>query len=536
MSLQLKRIFSLALMLYILFNAYPTQANELEKIKLQLRWHHQYQFAGYYAAKHKGFYSEAGFNVDIIAGGVNIEPVNELLLGKVDFAVGNAEVLINRLNGKPLVALAAIFQESPSVLLTLASSKIDTVEKLKNKKVMLLGDNDTDLIAMLRAAGLNESQITQQESSYKLTDLLDGKTDAFNSYLTNEPFYLEELGIDYHILSPSLYDVDFYSDFLFTNEKHIKTDPKAVERFKQASLKGWHYAKNNSEEIIQIIHKYYNKNKSLNHMRYEALTVNNLVTSKLVPIGHIFEKRIDSMADILIEQNMVFSKESLGEFVFSPPQPFNKSLYTWFLIIGIVSVISVIIMLFIVRINWQLKNEIKLRVKSEEKLNILASTDSLTSLLNRRAFIKEYEQYKNLAYRYKQPLCIALLDIDNFKRINDTYGHDIGDEVLINATKLLQSTLRDVDICGRFGGEEFIILLPNTTHNQAENTLERVRKNFEQNKLNFSGTQSLTFTASFGFTESKGQSFQEVLKSIDHALYTAKSSGKNTIIAATYLD
>lgn len=530
--LLLKRIFTVTFISFFLLNAYQAHANKLKKVKLQLRWHHQYQFAGYYAAKHKGFYDEAGFDVELIAGNINIQPVNELLAGNVDYAVGNGEVLSNRLNGKPLVALAAMFQESPSVLLTLEDSKIEKVKQLKNKKVMLLGNSDVDLVAMLRADGLNENQIVIQESSYQLDDLINGTTDAFNSYRTNEPFYLEELGIAYNVLAPSDYNVDFYSDILFTNESHIKDDPKAVERFKQASLKGWQYAVNNSEEIIQIIYQHYNKKKSLNHMRYEALTVNSLVTSKLVPIGHIYEERMHKMADIFIEQNMVFSKETLDGFIFTPPQAFNKQLSIWLLLISIIILLFIATLVFILKINYQLKSEIKLRIKGEEQLSVLASTDSLTGLLNRRAFIKEYEQYQNMATRYQQPLCIALLDIDDFKVINDTYGHHIGDDVLIKATELLKSTLRDVDICGRFGGEEFIVLLPNTTHSQANTTIERVRQSFEKNTLTYPELPVLTFTASFGFTESKSHSFQEVLKEIDYALYIAKSAGKNKVVAA----
>ncbi len=139
-------------------------AAELEKVRMQLRWHHQYQFAGYYAAKYKGYYEQAGFDVEIVAGGPDIQPVPELLAGRADFAEGNSEVLINRLNGKPLVALAAIFQHSPSVLITMADSNITKAEQLKNKRVMLAGNNDdADLIAMFRAAGLKENQINIQK-------------------------------------------------------------------------------------------------------------------------------------------------------------------------------------------------------------------------------------------------------------------------------------------------------------------------------------------------------------------------------------
>ena len=504
-------------------------AAELENVRMQLRWHHQYQFAGYYVAKHKGFYEEAGFNVEIVAGGPNKQPVYEVLSGRADFAGGNSEVLINQLQGKPLVGLAAIFQHSPSILLTLASSGITKAEQLKNKKVMLIGSNDdADLIAMFRAVGVSEDQVDIHKSSYNINDLIHGNTLAFNSYRTNEPFFLEEKGVEYNLISPQDYGIDFYSDILFTTEARVKKDPKSVQRFKEASIKGWQYAIEHSEEVIQIIVEHYSQTKSLNHIRFEALAVNSLVKSELLPIGHIFPQRLEKMADAFIAQNMVSNKDRLAKFMFVPPKPINSETLIWLISAALITLLSITIVIYISKMNWQLKKEIQSRLAAEQQLQFLADTDSLTKLLNRRAFIRQYQEQKAMAVRYNQPFCVVLLDLDFFKKINDNYGHDMGDKVLIKATQILTETLRDVDICARFGGEEFIALLPNTTIDEAKVTVERVRENFANTILTF-GEEEVRFTASFAIIQWEHSQLDDLLIEVDKALYRAKDKGRNNV-------
>ena len=167
----------------------------------------------------------------------------------------------------------------------------------------------------------------------------------------------------------------------------------------------------------------------------------------------------------------------------------------------------------------------------------MADTDGLTKLLNRRAFIKQFHDHAALSIRYKQPFSLVLLDLDYFKNINDTYGHDAGDKVLKQATLLLKSCLRDVDICARFGGEEFIALLPNTNLAQAKISVERVRESFEKSLLtidneNKNEDTQITFTASFGVCEWQRDELGEILKKVDKALYKAKESGRNKVEAA----
>ncbi len=218
-----RRSLSVVALLCLLLATGFVQGRELEPVRMQLRWMHQFQFAGYYAAVEQGYYADAGFDVTLVEGAPNRQPVTEVLAGRADFAEANSELLFARLQGEPLVALAVIFQHSPSVLLTLAESGIETPMDLVGKKMMVAGGHaDVDFMAMLHSAEVPVDQVELLPSSYQIEDLLTGKTDAFNSYLTNEPFYLEERGVDYRVINPRDYDEDFFSDILFTREAELK--------------------------------------------------------------------------------------------------------------------------------------------------------------------------------------------------------------------------------------------------------------------------------------------------------------------------
>ena len=117
---------------------FPMKVSALTKVKIELKWFHQFQFAGIYAAKEKGFYEAAGLDVDIIERDVKSTPLEDVLSNKVQFGISDSTLILNRLQGEKVIALAAIYQHSPLVLLSLAKNKILSPLELKNKKVMYL--------------------------------------------------------------------------------------------------------------------------------------------------------------------------------------------------------------------------------------------------------------------------------------------------------------------------------------------------------------------------------------------------------------
>lgn len=499
---------------------------------MQLRWHHQFQFAGYYAAKAKGFYREEGLDVEIVSGSPQRQPVTEVLAGRAQYAVGNSEVLYSRLKGEPLVALAVIYQHSPSVLLSLASSGLRTPRDLIGATVMTVGgEADADFLAMLRRQNVAVDAVNLINSSYQIQDLVDGKVQAFNSYLTNEPFFLEERGIAYNIINPRDYGIDFYSDILFTTERELAINPKRVARFKRATIRGWEYALAHPEEIIHLIHDDYDSNKSMNHMRFEALSVQGLIMPELVEIGYINPLRMTMMAEVFLAEGMVDRVDRLEGFVHIPVEPLPQRVVWTLLGVAVFLVAALLLAALLAMFNRRLQVEIQERKLVEDKLNELANTDSLTQLLNRRAFQLRYSDELNRAQRYGDVFSIILLDIDFFKRVNDQHGHDAGDRVLQALSALLRKNTRESDSCARFGGEEFILLLPKTAVGEAQVYANRLREQIAVNQVSLASGHCLTVEASMGVAQwQEGQQDEATIMHADQALYQAKERGRNQVV------
>ncbi len=169
---------------------------------------------------------------------------------------------------------------------------------------------------------------------------------------------------------------------------------------------------------------------------------------------------------------------------------------------------------------------------ANRKLNRLASVDELTQLYNRRQAKALAETELSRADRNNLPLCVMLLDLDHFKLINDVYGHDKGDQVLQYLAKIMHRELRQHDIIGRWGGEEFMILLPETDLAHAEHIGERLRGAIAGHAWGTDLGHDLQVTASIGMSQHKpNETFNRLLKRADTALYMSKSEGRNRVTA-----
>jgi len=181
----------------------------------------------------------------------------------------------------------------------------------------------------------------------------------------------------------------------------------------------------------------------------------------------------------------------------------------------------------------QLQQKTTALEKAREQLKKQANQDPLTSLYNRRYFQDISQKLINIAKREGNDLSVIMLDIDNFKNINDSYGHSIGDEVIINLSNFLVEKTRESDIVARFGGEEFAILLPQTDTQGAFKIASLIREVVEQHKLKISGSNIIQYTISLGvdsFDLSSDHKIDEALNRADSALYEAKNSGRNKVV------
>ncbi|PIE71485.1 MAG: hypothetical protein CSA22_02975 [Deltaproteobacteria bacterium] len=315
--LRWSRRFIIVLLAHIAIAFSATLACGYDPVTLQLAWNHQFQFAGYYAAVEYGYYREAGVDVTLREGGKGRFVRKALQTGEAQYGIAGTELLLHRKNGDPFVVLAPIFQHSPSILLTRADSGIHHPQDLIGKKVTLRPGN-ADVLSMFLSEGISIDKIIRIENAYNLQDLIDGRIDAFNAYVTNEPWYLEQQGIQPGIIRPVSYGVDFYSDCLFTTESEIRDHPGRVAAVLSATLRGWETAMKDPEPIIDLILHRYAAEKTREHLRYEAAAIRKFILPDLIQIGHLNSFRWQRIADIFAELGELPPDYDLDSFLYQP--------------------------------------------------------------------------------------------------------------------------------------------------------------------------------------------------------------------------
>jgi PAS domain S-box-containing protein len=299
-----------------------------ETIKLQLQWKHQFESAGFYAAKEKGFYKEVGLDVEFIEfNSKNI--VDEVLNGNADYGLSYSSLIADYMQGKPIVFLANFFKQSPLVLVT--QKDIHTPQDLKEKKVMGLLDSTHKQIflEMLEKYNVTSDDFINVSRKFSIKSFTNKEVDAVSVFTTNEIYTLNELGVQYNILDPAAYGTKFYDANLFTSKDELQNHPQRVEKFRQASIKGWKYALEHKEELVDIIKKKYNvQNKSKEALLFEADQIEYLMLTNIYPIGSIDLERVkvisDSFAQTLMMQK--FSREQLDSFIYK----YNKDSFGLF--------------------------------------------------------------------------------------------------------------------------------------------------------------------------------------------------------------
>lgn len=729
-----------------------TTTSYSKKVSIQLQWLDQYQFAGYYIAKEKGFYGDVGLEVEILPYKNDTDILRNVLTQKATFATGRTSLLIHRNNGYPVIALAAIFQKSPSALLV-TNEEIKSPYDLRNKRMMISADAITSAsyMSMLFSEGVMTDSIIVQKHSYNVEDLITGKTDAIASYISNEPFKLKKKGIKYRYFHPKDYGFDFYGDILYTSEEMLKSDPKTVEDFTLATLKGWKYAFENIEEVANFIYKNYNsQNKTLDALIFEANTLKELAFDKNKELGHISEKKFTEIAKVYRILGLIKKDYKLNDFIYdahcktplkltyeetewlkknknikigsnkgwNPIEFFDsennysgiaagylkiiedklnvnlnvidniywhemikkiknkeldmflaiintpkrneymnftnpylefptvivtrddiayvrdlnqlsgkkvsveESYYTHELLntynqdiklipvnttkealkkvyngsayayVGALPTVGYFIkelkytnlkingeVPFKTKISFSTRKDLTIlnsilqkalnsitkeehdkiyndwiNIKYEQetnykllfvissiliivlclffyrnrKLKTISETDTLTRIANRRKLDSFLNIEINRSIRNSTSLCIIMIDIDFFKKVNDSYGHKIGDEVLVKLAKIFKNNTRKYDLVGRWGGEEFLIICPNNDLHQTTLLCKKIQKLVYNIKIK--NYRNLKLTISCGMAQYiKNETIDDFIYRADSELYKAKNNGRNCI-------
>ena len=279
-----------------------------EKVTIQLKWLHQFQFAGYYAALEKGFYTDEGLDVELRQRDLTTSHIDDVLQGLAQYGTADAGLVMPRLQGKPVVLLAQIFQHSPLVFLTLKDSGIETPQDMAGKRVSfdIQWHSSAPLIALLLKAFKNINAIKLIENRGIPHDLIDGTIDVHVAYVTVQPYWFYEKNTAVNIINPRDYGIDFYGDNLFTTEAELHEHPERVEKLRRATLKGWRYALNNREEMIELILQKYNpQGVSRGHLAYEARETEKLILPDLIEMGTFDSSRYQTIANTYVKSGFI---------------------------------------------------------------------------------------------------------------------------------------------------------------------------------------------------------------------------------------
>ncbi len=299
-------------------------AGEPEEVVLALKWHHQFQFAGYYAAIDQGYYDQVGLRVSLTVPAAGIYPVQSVLSGAASYGVGSSDLVRERAAGKPVVAIAPIFQHSPLILMAKQGGARRYLADFVDATIMSSPDDQAEIQAMFAREHLPVERLRFVAHTWSVEPLLRDEVDATVDYLTNEPWLLRQRGAEPLILRPIDYGIDFYGDTLFTSAEEARRRPDRVEAMRQATIRGWEYALAHPDEMIdQILGMpgVREQGKTRDHLRYEGERIAELVQASHIPVGQVNPARWQRMADIYAERGVIPAGTRLDGFVWTPPQP-----------------------------------------------------------------------------------------------------------------------------------------------------------------------------------------------------------------------
>ena len=401
-----------------------------ENVKIKLKWLHQFQFAGFYAAQLKGYYAEEGLSVELIEGSAKEPPIDYVLNNDNSYGISSSELIEFRAEGKPIVLISSIFQHSPYVIISLKEKNIYTIEDLIGKKVMVAREQGLiQLKSMLAVKNIDFNSIKFEEHTWKNSDLTNGYVDAMTGYSTVEVFQLEKAGFSVNQINPKTYGVDFYGDMFFTSEKEVLQNPARVLAMKRATNKGWEYAMTHIDEMcnyILTIPGVMERGITKENLIFEALNMQQLIKSDLVEIGHINKSRIENMIKHYEEEGLIEKNIDFSNFIFKDQlkaEKYERYYYLfWYVLVFIVIFIFGVFLW-----NRQLRKSVQIhlqRIQNENEGRLIAEK-----------IAKESEERLELA------LTSARLGIwDSNLLTGKVYRNDIWSEMLGYSPYEIEST------------------------------------------------------------------------------------------------
>lgn len=326
----------------------------------------------------------------MIEGGPHRNHLHQLINNSSQYAILGSESINSLALGSPVIIVASIFQHAPEVLMTRLEDDINYIRLLKGKTLMLADPALAGQIdAMLNKNGILSSSYSKYPYDGDVTKLVDKTVDVMYGYVSNEPYQLQQLGQKVAIFSPQDYGIDFYGDSLATTQSELNNHPERVASIRRAVIRGWNYAIEHPDEIIQVILSLDTVNPKpfdLSHQAYEAQKTIELIDSKNIPLGYTSPDRWAAMFD-------TFNEVTNGQAIFTEDAIYDEfhqsSSWIRHAILGAITAFILIMLLYIW--NRTLKSKLDFAIHKLEKE---AFEDTLTGMKNRSAmmlFLKNAE-------------------------------------------------------------------------------------------------------------------------------------------------
>lgn len=297
-------LFALALLSACSASATPTPA--LTPVTVQLRWTHQAQFAGLYAAEQKGYYAAEGLAVKFLPGGAGVDLFKPVLDGAAQFGLHGADALIAaRADGKPVKALAVIYRRSPVVFVALSASGIRRPEDFVGKTISVGGGSGILILrSMVARVGIREDQFEQVPLIADLKPFYAREVDVVSGFMFDQPFTARRDGYAVNTIYPDDYGVHFYADTLYATDALAASQPELIRRFLRATLKGWTYAVENPTEVGALV-KQYNPDADIELENAKMLASLPLVNTGEDKIGWMRPERWAAVHETLQAQKVL---------------------------------------------------------------------------------------------------------------------------------------------------------------------------------------------------------------------------------------
>lgn len=296
----------------------------VKPINVSLKWLNQAQFAGMYVAKDKGYYNWNGLDVSFKEFDFETSPMDDLRSGNAKFALMSAEeFLFHADKGEDVYAVAAFYQISPYALVSLGDSGIKTPADFKGKVLGTKGgkiEEELAYLLLLEGYGVSKNSVDIKMIGFEdkeMTDLLKNKADVIDVYRTDQLYFFEKDKINYNVIYPERYGVNLSNDFLVTTKKIVERNASQVEKFVQATVKGWNFTLENQDEAIDITMNYVTSEDYKNREYQKYILENSvelILPSSSSKIGFLDAEQINNLYLKMKEYNFIENEFNIEDF------------------------------------------------------------------------------------------------------------------------------------------------------------------------------------------------------------------------------